>query len=137
VQHNAVVAPDLDTAVAAFGEAESPLAPDCYESTVRVLVEGVISDPEFGLPEGSTLGDVQLEVVPYEADGPQVISYFVTVPVTADGETNTFFYDLFYLRSGRALSQLAFYSVNEPFPEDGVDALVSIAIERIAGLAEA
>jgi hypothetical protein len=137
VQHNALLAPDLDTAAAAFGEAESPLAPDCYESTVRGLFEGLLVDPESGFPEGSTLGEVTLEVLPYETDGPQVVSYFVTVPVVADGETNTFFYELFYLRSGRALSQLAFYSVNEPFPEEGVDALVSTTLDRIAALSDA
>lgn len=137
VQHNALLAPDLDIATAAFAEAESPLAPDCYESTVRELFEQLVSDPESGLPEGSTLGEVQLEVLPYETDGPQVVSYFVSVPVTADGETFTFFYELFYLRSGRALSQLIFYSLNEPFPEEGVDSLVGITVERIAELADA
>ena len=137
VQHNALLAPDLDIATAAFAEAESPLAPDCYESTVRELFAQLVSDPESGLPEGSTLGEVQLEVLPYETDGPQVVSYFVSVPVTADGETFTFFYELFYLRSGRALSQLIFYSLNEPFPEEGVDALVGITVERIAELADA
>lgn len=137
VQHNALLAPDLDTAAAAFGEAESPLAPDCYETTVRGLFAGLLVDPESGFPEGSTLGEVTLEVLPYQTDGPQVVSYFVTVPVVADGQTNTFFYELFYLRSGRALSQLAFYSVNEPFPEEGVDALVSITLDRIAAVSDA
>lgn len=135
VTQNAVVAADLDTALAAMAEVTNAAVPACYDSVTTAMFADMLADPDqTDFPPGTVIGEITVESVPYELPTDELMRYFVSVPVTAGDESVVVFLDVVFLRQGRALSQLTFTGTNERFPQDDVDALVDVAATRLASI---
>ncbi|MDJ0771136.1 MAG: hypothetical protein QNJ12_20270 [Ilumatobacter sp.] len=131
VTHEVLLADDDEMAIAAMLEVATEDAPPCLADAMqRFFAQEIVADPTA--PEGLTIGEITVDRRPSSLGDDVVVEYLVRIPIDVDGESGTFFFDVFYFRQGRALSQLQLQSFDAPFDPDGVGFLGSEVLERIA-----
>lgn len=129
------LAPDVPTAIAGMAELEDPRLPACLQETFRWFIQTVIDsppNPDNALPEGASIGEVTVARLNVAPVGDQVVALRTTLPLQIGGITVTQYFDLVFVRSGRALVALQFGSVWQPFETNYLDWFTAIAAGRLA-----
>lgn len=120
VEHEVVLAPDVDTAIERMERIDLTGAEGCVGDVVAEFFRtAVAQDPTVDIEVGEVIVTVD------DRDTPPDLStgFRLEIPLTADGDAATQFVELLYQRQGRALSELTFLSFGEPFSRDGYVAL--------------
>lgn len=135
VEHQVMVADDEAMAVKAMEDVAAIGADACLEQTMQEFFdEEAAADIE---QDGVTIGDIAVERIEVEAPADLVVGYLVELPVQAgDGQTASGYLQVFYLRRGRALSQLRLSSFGTIFDPEGVRLLTGEVITRLDRIAE-
>lgn len=135
VEHSVGLSPDVASATAGMTALENPSLPACLQDTFRWFVEKVVDDPpdpSDTLPPGATVGDVSVARLNVAPAGDQTVALRIAMPIQIGALTVTQYFDLVFVRSGRALSQLQFGSVFEPSNMDVVNWMSAVAANKLA-----
>ena len=135
VEQSVGLAPDVASAAAGMTALEDPNLPACLQGTFLWFIQTVIDDPpdpSDTLPPGASIGDVTVARLNVAQAGDQLVAFRTTIPIQISGLTVTQYFDLVFVRSGRAVSQLQFGSVFKPFEVPVLDWTTAIAANRLA-----
>lgn len=130
VEHEVVLAPDVDTALAAMAEVRIDGAEQCVADVIGAFYETSFADDPDLAQVG--IGDVIVTRTETERDPDLAVGVMLEVPLTIGDQTVSQFLELLYQRQGRALSELSFSSFGSPFNRDGYTVLSDEAVIRIA-----
>ena len=123
VQSSADVYQTPDQAHLALGTYGSKQFLDCYRAAfVHELTRSRTGNVTFGSPS------VEKEALSVNAT--EHVAFRVTVPYTVLGHQHTILADALALREGRALAQLVFLSLDQPFPSDIQQRTAQIVADR-------
>jgi hypothetical protein len=130
VSHEVVLAPDVDTALAAMAEVRVDGAEECLAAVIQEFyVTSFADDPDLA---EVGIGDVIVTRTESDRDPNLAVGVMLEVPLTIGDQTVSQFLELLYQRQGRALSELSFSAFGAPFNRDGYTVLSDEAIIRIA-----
>lgn len=130
VSHEVVLAPDIDTALAAMAEVRVDGAEQCLADVIGAFYETSFADDPDLAEVG--IGDVVVTRTESDRDPDLVVGVMLEVPLTIGDQTVSQFLELLNQRQGRALSELSFSSFGSPFDRNGYTVLSDEAIIRIA-----
>ena len=130
VSHEVVLAPDVDTAIAAMAEVRIDGAQACLADVIGDFYRTVFTaDPELA---GVGVGEVIVTRTENDRDPDVAVGVLLEVPLTIGDQTVSQFLELLYQRQGRALSELAFSSFGGRFGRDAYTALSDDVMVRLA-----
>ena len=137
VNHSVGLSRDAQAAAAAMAGLEDPNLPACLQEVFRWFVQTVIDNPpnpSDTLPEGASIGDVTVARLNVSPVGDQVVAFRTTLPIRIGSLTVTQYFDLVYVRSGRALAQLQFGAVFQPFDTPMFDWMTAVATNKLSAI---
>lgn len=130
VSHEVVLAPDLDTALAAMADVRVDGAEQCLADVIGSFYRtSFAADPELA---DVGIGDVIVTRTETDRDPDLMVGVLLEVPLTIGDQTVSQFLELLYQRQGRALSELSFSSFGGQFDRDGYTVLSDEAVIRLA-----
>lgn len=130
VSHEVVLAPDVDTALAAMAEVRIDGAEQCLADVIGSFYRASFADdPELA---DVGIGDVIVTRTETDRDPDLMVGVLLEVPLTIGDQTVSQFLELLYQRQGRALSELSFSSFGGQFDRDGYTVLSDEAVIRLA-----
>jgi len=132
VSHEVVLAPDVDTAIAAMSEVTIDGAESCLAGVIKDFYELSFSQDPTLTDIG--VGEVIVTRTSSEQDADLAVGVLLEIPLTIGEDTVSQFLELLYQRQGRALSELFFSSFGTQFPRDGSAALSDEAVRGLAAI---
>lgn len=96
-----------------------PQARGCFEDVFAEVIEFSLQNPSAGeeLPEGVTFGDVRLDDLDFPAVGEDSRAFRVSMPIRIDLLSVDLYFDLVFVRVGRAIGTISFLDATTPFDE--------------------
>lgn len=135
VSQSVGIATTVDEAVAATSVLARPDLPACLQSTFRESFDEMVTNPPTpadSLPPGASIGEVTVARLNVRAAGEQIDAFRLTTPITVDGSTLSFYSDVVYVRSGRAVTAIQFASSFTPWATEDIDIWVELAASRLS-----
>jgi hypothetical protein len=117
VESNVAILPTVayaDDTVAAFFK---PQAQSCFEDVFRDVMEYTLANPGEGevLPEGVSFGEIQLDDLDFPDVGEDSRAFRVSMPIRMGLLSIDLYYDLVFVRVGRAMGSVTFLDDTTPF----------------------
>ncbi len=96
-----------------------PEARGCFEDVFAEVIEFSLQNPSEGeaLPEGVTFGDVRLDVHDFADVGEDSRAFRITMPIRIDLLSIDLYFDLVFIRVGRAIGTISFLDDTTPFDQ--------------------
>ena len=114
-----------DEILGAFRKSE---AVGCFEDFINEAFKSSLSSSS--LPPGTQIGKISVTSGDITGVHGEVINFQATIPITAQGQSITFFSDTLFVLKGRATFDFTFDNVNAPFPADLAAQLANTSIDR-------
>ena len=130
VSHEVVLAPDVETALAAMAEVRIDGAEQCLADVIGSFYRTSFADDPDLADVG--IGEVIVTRTETDRDPDLMVGVLLEVPLTIGDQTVSQFLELLYQRQGRALSELSFSSFGGQFDRDGYTVLSDEAVIRLA-----
>lgn len=128
-----ILAPTEADAIAAITAVGNEAAPDCFLLATQTMFDEILADPDqTDFPPGTSIGTVEVDFLDYGLAPDEGVVLFVYIPAEFGGEQVDLFLENWYMRSGRALSQMTFTGTNGTFPQEGIDELTGTVYELLA-----
>jgi hypothetical protein len=133
VDQSVVLATDEATAIQIMAETAVESGPTCYEQGFTDLFIETMADPDqTEFPPGTELTSVTVDPIELDVESDLATAARATIEIAIEDESVVIVFETWFVRQGRAVSQLQFQSIGEPFPQDGVVALVDTAVALLA-----
>lgn len=113
-----------------------PEARGCFENVFVEVIEYSLQDPAEGeeLPEGVSFGDVRLDDLDFADLGEDSRAFRVSMPIRIELLSIDLYFDLVFIRVGRAIGTVSFLDDTRPFDAALSRSLAGTFASRLPGV---
>jgi hypothetical protein len=107
--------------------------PSCMTATIKSLITNEFahpSNPSSTLPAGATVGNVTFSPMSFPTYGDASSAFRMTVPISYRGLNFSGYFDIVFVKKGRAAISTQFFGSETPFDSSMEQQLTGLVVER-------